>query len=270
MEEEDEKELEKYISQQYTWDRLPGSVKKRLENSREVWKEKVTKYSIKHQLRWKSNLVRHMFLDEKTYYLQILKVSRAHFMLYPYHIADVLTRTHRISPFKYYLEMMEDVMKSEHSYDRLPNFTATDCVRLLGIGRNEYIDNMNRCRSRGWLWKMKRNAFRELLPTHPVDIDIEYWWLVNRAASTEEDPKSMSEMERSVLAVLENNGAKQAGTLDRNTVKSLYAKGSIYLDVPINDDDYISVPPLENFVMNRVAGDYFENLLYKIFVSLDE
>eukprot|EP01117_Protostelium_nocturnum_P017300 TRINITY_DN7024_c0_g1_i2.p1 TRINITY_DN7024_c0_g1~~TRINITY_DN7024_c0_g1_i2.p1 ORF type:complete len:584 (+),score=193.78 TRINITY_DN7024_c0_g1_i2:911-2662(+) len=50
----------------------------------------------------------------------------------------------------------------------------------------------------------------------------------------------------------------------------LYNKGIIYLDVPINSDDYISVPPLENFVMNRVAGDYFENLLYKIFVSMDE
>lgn len=31
-----------------------------------------------------------------------------------------------------------------------------------------------------------------------------------------------------------------------------------------------AVPPLENFVMNRVLGDYFETLLYKIFVSIDE
>lgn len=30
------------------------------------------------------------------------------------------------------------------------------------------------------------------------------------------------------------------------------------------------VPPLEGFVMNRVIGDTFENLLYKIFVSIDE
>ena len=30
------------------------------------------------------------------------------------------------------------------------------------------------------------------------------------------------------------------------------------------------VPPLENFVMNRVLGDYFETLLYKIFVTIDE
>lgn len=31
-----------------------------------------------------------------------------------------------------------------------------------------------------------------------------------------------------------------------------------------------TVPPLEGFVMNRVQGDYFETLLYKIFVSIDE
>jgi len=30
------------------------------------------------------------------------------------------------------------------------------------------------------------------------------------------------------------------------------------------------VPPLKDFVMNRVSGDYFENLLYKLFVSIDE
>ena len=30
------------------------------------------------------------------------------------------------------------------------------------------------------------------------------------------------------------------------------------------------VPPLENFVMNRVLGDYMETMLYKIFVSIDE
>lgn len=47
-------------------------------------------------------------------------------------------------------------------------------------------------------------------------------------------------------------------------------KGLVYLEVPINDNDYIVVPPLEGFVMNRVLGDYFETLLYKIFVSIDE
>lgn len=30
------------------------------------------------------------------------------------------------------------------------------------------------------------------------------------------------------------------------------------------------VPPLKDFVMNRVSGDYFESLLYTLFVSADE
>lgn len=50
----------------------------------------------------------------------------------------------------------------------------------------------------------------------------------------------------------------------------IFRKGLIYLEVPIESTDLIVVPPLEGFVMNRVLGDYFETLLYKIFVSIDE
>lgn len=50
---------------------------------------------------------------------------------------------------------------------------------------------------------------------------------------------------------------------------ALYAKNLVYFTVPIADEDKIYVPPLEGFVMNRVLGDYFENLLYKIFVTID-
>lgn len=42
------------------------------------------------------------------------------------------------------------------------------------------------------------------------------------------------------------------------------------MDVPISGEDRIAIPPLKNFVMNRVSGDYFENLLYKVFMSVDE
>ena len=40
--------------------------------------------------------------------------------------------------------------------------------------------------------------------------------------------------------------------------------------ISIEDDDLIVVPPLKGFVMNRVQGDYFENLLYKVFVTISE
>lgn len=54
------------------------------------------------------------------------------------------------------------------------------------------------------------------------------------------------------------------------TYNNIYRKGFVYYDVPIYDDDYIIVSTLGGFVMNRVLGDNFENLLYKIFVSIDE
>ena len=43
------------------------------------------------------------------------------------------------------------------------------------------------------------------------------------------------------------------------------------MDVPVHDNDFIQVPPLNSgFIMNRIVGDYFEVLLYKLFVSTDE
>jgi hypothetical protein len=37
---------------------------------------------------------------------------------------------------------------AEQPYDSIPNFTAADALRLTGVGRNEFIDIMNRCRSK--------------------------------------------------------------------------------------------------------------------------
>jgi hypothetical protein len=67
-----------------------------------------------------------------------------------------------------------------------------------------------------------------------------------------------------------DSGSFPAGNVDYSVVLDLYRKGHIYFDVPIEDHDLVQVPPLEGFVMNRVAGDYLETLLYKIFVSIDE
>lgn len=50
----------------------------------------------------------------------------------------------------------------------------------------------------------------------------------------------------------------------------VFRRGLIYLEVPIEDDDHVTVQTLEGFVMNRVQGDYLEKLLYKILVSIDE
>ena len=85
--------------------------------------------------------------NEAEYYELLMDYSRQHLMLFPYHLSDVVVRGLRTTPFAYYSQMMQDIMNAERSYDSLPNFAAADCLRLLGIGRNQYIDLMNQCRS---------------------------------------------------------------------------------------------------------------------------
>lgn len=76
--------------------------------------------------------------------------------------------------------------------------------------------------------------------------------------------------EQKLIDYLIDFGSQTAGELDYNLIQSLYRKGLIYLDVPVTAVDRVQVPTLQGFVMNRVMGDYFETLLYKIFVSIDE
>ncbi|XP_078123231.1 protein FAM91A1 isoform X1 [Sander vitreus] len=261
-------DVEFHIRQNYPWTKLPANVKQSLGNSQREYEKHVLLYSIRNQLRFRNNLVRHVRKDERKYYEELLKYSRDHLMLYPYHLSDIMVKGLRVTPFSYYIGIMEDIMNSEKSYDSLPNFTAADCLRLLGIGRNQYIDLMNQCRSSKKFFR--RKSARDLLPAKPVEISVEPWWMAHTGYITEDDIRICSPGEKKAIDKMIDSGPQLAGSTEYNVVLSLYNRGFIYLDVPISDDSCISVPPLEGFVMNRVQGDYFETLLYKIFVSIDE
>lgn len=110
----------------------------------------------------------------------------------------------------------------------------------------------------------------QFLPKFPVRINIEEWWQVEVGLVLEADIKYVNEKERAVIDDLIDFGSQSAGNIEFNVINSLYRKGLIYLDVPISGEDYISIPPLKNFIMNRITGDYFESLCYKIFVTADE
>uniref|UniRef100_T1J6S9 FAM91 N-terminal domain-containing protein n=1 Tax=Strigamia maritima TaxID=126957 RepID=T1J6S9_STRMM len=271
-------DVENQIRQNTTWSKLPLHIKQVLGDSQN---------DVRNQLRFKGNLIRTVRKDEKIYYEELLQYSREHLMLFPYQLSDVLVKGMRITPFQYYCNIIQDLMEQEKSYDSLPNFTAADCKcnllfqapanLLLGIGRNQYIDLMNQCRSSKItivsLQKFfRRKSVREIIPNKPVaDINIEPWWIIQIGYVTQDDIKVMvGECEKLIIDQIIDNGAVKAGDMNSKDVHSLYAKGLVYLDVPVNDEDYIVVPPLEGFVMNRVLGDYFETLLYKIFVSIDE
>ncbi|KAK7508153.1 hypothetical protein BaRGS_00000392 [Batillaria attramentaria] len=262
-------DVENHIRQNHPWQKLPANVKQSLGNSSREYDKAIVSFSVKNQLRFKGNLVKTVRKDERRYYEDLMQYSREHLMLYPYHLSDVIVKGLRNTPFMYYINMMQDIMMQEKSYDSLPNFTAADCLRLLGIGRNQYIDLMNQCRSSKKFFR--RRPVRELLPAQPVeDVQIEPWWIVNIGYVTEDDVKLCNTAEKKTIDSIIDTGPLLAGEIDRAIIHSLYRKGLVYLDVPIADDDCIVVPPLEGFVMNRVLGDYFETLLYKIFVSIDE
>ena len=196
--------------------------------------------------------------------------------------------------------MISDLILQEKSYDTLPNFTgkqaresvfqfskislvAADCLRLLGIGRNQYIELINQSRTITQTAKKKMflnltnwknsHSIRHLLPSQPVDSNhIQPWWIINLGCVTDDDVKQCTNEEKLIIDYLiDEKSPKLAGELNYNAIHSLYRKGLIYLDVPVHDEDYIQVPPLgSGFVMNRIVGDYFEVLLYKLFVSTDE
>lgn len=213
--------------------------------------------------------------NERSYYEQVVSSSRRQLMLYPYHLSEPIVAGLRVSPFQYYSAALLDIMDQEKSYDALPNFTAVDCVRLLGIGRNQYIELMNQRKSTGRSRLLfSRKTGKDLLPTLPSPGALQHmqpWWIVKIGRVTQSDVKSnVTATEKVVIDLLIDNGAQKAGDIDKASILSLYGKGLIYLDVPLTENDRVTVPPLEGFVMNRVTGDPMESLLYRVFISIDE
>ncbi|KAI5428777.1 hypothetical protein KIW84_033690 [Lathyrus oleraceus] len=162
--------------------------------------------------------------------------------LFPYHLAEYVCRVMRVSPFRYYCDMIFEVMRNEQPYDSIPNFSAADALRLAGIGRNEFIDIMNKCKSKKIMWKLNKSMTKELLPTQPVDFPIESWWGVCLVNFTLEEFKKLSE--------------EEVATID----KILYP------------EDRFKVSRLEGFVSNSEQSyeDPIEELLYAVFVVSNE
>lgn len=189
--------------------------------------------------------------------------------LFPYHLADIVTKGLRVTPFNYYIQIVTLLLRTDKSYDTLPNFTAFDCLRVLGIGRNEYLSLIADFKTQSSKL-FRRPSPMAYLPKCPIPIDIDDWWKLEVGFVLESDIQAVNDTERSVIDDLIDFGSQFAGQRDLEAVRSLYRKGLIYLDVPISGEDMICIPPLKNFVMNRVSGDFFEGLLYKVFVSVDE
>ena len=108
------------------------------------------------------------------------------FCLFPYHLADIVTKGLRVTPFNYYLDVISHLLKNDKSYDTLPNFTAVDCLRVLGIGRNEYLAIVSDLKTNSNKLFRKPNPL-QFLPKFPNRINIEPWWKVEVGYVLESD-----------------------------------------------------------------------------------
>ncbi|KAL4559015.1 hypothetical protein LXL04_031147 [Taraxacum kok-saghyz] len=258
------------IKEECSWESLPRRLQASL-SSKDEWHKRITDHCIKKRLQWRTSFVRKV-CREGEYYEDMMRYLRRNLALFPYHLAEHVCRVMRISPFRYYCDMIFEVMKNEQSYDRIPNFSAADALRLTGIGRNEFIDIMNKCRSKKIMWKLNKSIARESLPTHPVDIAIEPWWGVCLVNFTIEEFKKLSEEEMATIDKICKEETNAFMLFDPVIIKGLYRRGLVYLDVCVYAEDRFQVCKLEGFVSNREQSyeDPIEELLYAVFVVSSE
>ncbi|KAH0462693.1 hypothetical protein IEQ34_010268 [Dendrobium chrysotoxum] len=226
---------------------------------------------IKKRLQWNTCFARKI-CKEGEYYEEMMRYLRKNLALFPYHLAEYVCRVMRISPFKFYCDMIFEVMRNEQPYDSIPNFSAADALRLTGIGRNEFIDIMNKCRSKKIMWKLNKSIAKELLPTQPVDFAVEPWWGVCLVNFTLEEFKKLTEEEMATIDKVCKEEANSFMLFDSSIVKGLYRRGLVYFDVPVYSDDRFKVSRLEGFVSNKEQSyeDPIEELLYAVFVVSSE
>ncbi|AQK86166.1 FAM91A1-like protein [Zea mays] len=266
----EEQMMVKAIREESSWEVLPKRIQAALV-SKEEWHRRVVNYCIRKRLPWSSCFARKV-CKEGDYYEDLMRYLRKNLALYPYHLADFICRVMRISPFRYYCDVLFEAMKNEQPYDSIPNFSAADALRITGVGRNEFIDIMNKCRSKKIMWKLNKSIAKELLPAEPADLAIEPWWGVRFVNFTLEEFKKLSEDETSAIDKICKEEVNSYVLFDPEVVRGLYRRGMVYFDVPVYPDDRFRVSRLEGFVSNKDQSyeDPIEELLYAVFVVSSE
>ncbi|AEE31769.1 FAM91 carboxy-terminus protein [Arabidopsis thaliana] len=262
--------ISKAVREECQWENLPKRLQSIL-GSKDEWHRRVTAHCIKKRLLWNTCFACKV-CKEGEYYEDMMRYLRKNLALFPYHLAEYVCRVMRISPFRYYCDMIFEVMRNEQPYDSIPNFSAADAFRLTGIGRNEFIDIMNKCRSKKIMWKLNKSIAKDFLPTLPVDFPIDPWWGVCLVNFTIEEFKKLSEDEMATIDKICKEEANAYFLFDPEVIKGLYQRGLVYFDVPVYQDDRFKVSKLEGFISNREQSyeDPIEELLYAVFVVSNE
>ncbi|KAJ6248120.1 protein fam91a1 [Anaeramoeba flamelloides] len=266
------KQLVQILIKEQTWESLPYYTKKQFFSEQQFLKL-LKDLCFKKQLKFPQSLKKH-YSDVKNYYRDLLEYSKRGRQLFPYHLTDLIQLT-RKTPFNYYTEMVIDVLKEYLSYDSLPNFTANDIVRLLGVGRNQYIQLLESLKKKnnviGSFFSNQRKKILKKLPKQPLSpsSDLLPWFLVSKIPILEVDYSRISEKEKKCYNYIEKKGPIEAGILPYKIIHKLYSKGYIFVQVPIEKGDRIRFRSLQGFVINKGATDEFDKFLYNTFITHD-
>ncbi|XP_020168519.1 uncharacterized protein [Aegilops tauschii subsp. strangulata] len=266
----EEQMMVKAIRDECPWETLPKRIQAALV-SKDEWHRRIVDYCIRKRLPWNNCFARKV-CKEGEYYEDLLRYLCRNLALYPYHLADYICRVMRISAFKYYCDVLFEAMKNEQPYDSIPNFSAADALRITGVGRNEFIDIMNKCKSKKIMWKLSKSIAKELLPAQPADLAIEPWWGVRFVNFTLEEFKKLSEEETIAIDKICKEEVNSYVLFDPEVINCLYRRGGVYFDVPVYPEDRFRVSRLEGFVSNKDQSyeDPIEELLYAVFVVSSE
>ncbi|VAH18345.1 unnamed protein product [Triticum turgidum subsp. durum] len=266
----EEQMMVKAIRDECPWETLPKRIQAAVV-SKDEWHRRIVDYCIRKRLPWNNCFARKV-CKEGEYYEDLLHYLRRNLALYPYHLADYICRVMRISAFKYYCDVLFEAMKNEQPYDSIPNFSAADALRITGVGRNEFIDIMNKCKSKKIMWKLSKSIAKELLPAQPADLAIEPWWGVRFVNFTLEEFKKLSEEETIAIDKICKEEVNSYVLFDPEVINCLYRRGGVYFDVPVYPEDRFRVSRLEGFVSNKDQSyeDPIEELLYAVFVVSSE
>lgn len=265
----EEQLIAKAVQEDVSWDKLPKRLKL-FWTTNEDWLRHIKEHCIKRRLRWSACSARNA-CKEPEYYEALLVYLKKQQAPFPYHLADYVCRVMRISPFRYYCDLLYETMRNERSYDTISNFTAADALRETGIGRNQFIDIMNKTRSK-LMWKINRAIVKEMLPVQPVEFTIGLDWRVCTVNISTEEHRKLTEEELVVVEKCAKDGGDLVCNFDLPMLRSLYSRGFVYFDAPVNAHDHFQVRSLEGFVSNRNQQheDQTEELLYALFVAANE
>eukprot|EP00887_Chlorella_sp_A99_P002714 scaffold6.g2714.t1 len=265
--------LSKFMEAGRRYEDLPARIK--LTCTPEEWRRQVKDFCIHRSFAWASSVAATV-CAEYEYYEELMRFYRTRKRLFPYHLSDYVCRVMRVSPFRYYISILADTMREDLPYDSIPNFTAADIVRIVGIGRNEYIATMVQAKSKKLLWRMNKGIVKDLLPQEPLNAAIDPWWVVHVVNVGEAEFRQLDPLEVAACHAAARPGGTRYSDLNPLAVAQLYRRGLVWLEVPVSPDDHLSIPPLEGFVSNKTTAagaadaDPLEALLYQVFVAASD